>query len=342
MIGTDLTIQRVTRAREAHAAACRAPAADAARGADPASGPDEARCLPCTRPAPRAPVEWRHTRHAGDRSHDRALKAPRGPIRRRLRLHRRRVCAAVRRQDLVVRLGLHPLGRHLRRGQHLERRVLSPRRPHGALLRQPADDAPGDPVQPRRAAADPARLRARRRLEGCLCRDGLHARRAAARCARPAAGAEPLLCVRPALRVDRVARETASRHRPAHQRAPAHRRRVGGPAGQELPLDRPRAVDVRCLRPRPRHQLRRRRARQRHRRAGLQRVHGARTAWCTPPSTACSKASRAAPRSSCASACASRCASRRCRPHAVRNADEVFLTSTGGGILRSPRSTASR
>ncbi len=56
-------------------------------------------------------------------------------------------------------------------------------------------------------------------------------------------------------------------------------------------------------------------------------------AWCTPPTAACSKASRAAPRSSCASGWTSRCASRRCRADAVRNADEVFLTSTGGGIL---------
>ena len=150
------------------------------------------------------------------------------------------------------------------------------------------------PYTPRRAAGDPARLRARRRPAGRLRGDGLHARRAAARLARSAPGDQPLLCLRAALRLDRAAREAARRHRPAHQRAPAHRARIGRSDGQELPLDRPGAVDVRRLRPRRRHQLRRRCAGQRHRGPGLQRLHGARTAWSAPPSAACSKASRGA------------------------------------------------
>ena len=52
------------------------------------------------------------------------------------------------------------------------------------------------PHDARRGARDPARLRARRRPARRLRRDGLHARRAAARLARPAPGDQPLLCLR--------------------------------------------------------------------------------------------------------------------------------------------------
>ena len=99
----------------------------------------------------------------------------------------------------------------LRRRQHLEGRVLSHRRPPRPLLRQPRQAAHDDPVQPRRGAADPARLRQGRRPAGRLRGDAVHARRAAARRARPAPGAEPLLRLRAALSCGSPARKSRRR-----------------------------------------------------------------------------------------------------------------------------------
>ena len=57
------------------------------------------------------------------------------------------------------------------------------------------------------------------------------------------------------------------------------------------------------------------------------------TASSARPIAACSKASRGGPRSSCARSSAFRCASSRCRRRDLERCDEVFLTSSGGGIL---------
>ena len=122
-------------------------------------------------------------------------------------------------------------------------------------------------------------------------------------------------------------------HRPARQPADPDRARVGRSDGQELPLDGPGAVDVRRLRPRRRHQLRRRRARQRRRRPGLQRLHGqGRRRPHARPRRARGHLAQDRDR-----------AVRRARDPAARGAgagrrelaaaDEVFLSSTGGGVL---------
>ena len=67
--------------------------------------------------------------------------------------------------------------------------------------------------------ADPARLRQGRRPARRLRRDGLHARRAAARLARSAPGDQPLLRLCAAVRLDRAAREAEGGDRPARQQA---------------------------------------------------------------------------------------------------------------------------
>ena len=150
-----------------------------------------------------------HAARAAGRNDD--ANGDAGRVRGRVGVHRRRLEAAVGSQGLDVRLGLHPLRRHLRRRQRLEGRVLPPRRPPRPLLRQPREAAHEDPVRPRRGAADPARLRARRRPRRCLRGDGLHPRRATARRPRSAPGDQSLLRLRAALRLDRLAREAGAR-----------------------------------------------------------------------------------------------------------------------------------
>ena len=108
--------------------------------------------------------------------------------------------------------------------------------------------------------ADRARLRSRRRPQRFLRRDGLHARRPAARRARSAPRDQSLLRVRAAVRLDRAARKAEAGDRPAREPARSHRARVGRPDGEELPLDRSRPVALRSLRPGRGHELRRRRA----------------------------------------------------------------------------------
>ena len=128
-----------------------------------------------------------------------------------------------------------------------------------------------------------SRAEVRQILHGCVRAGGLDDAYVAMVCTRgvpprgardPRLATQSLLRLRAALRLDRPAREAGPGHRPARQPADPDRARVGRSDDQELPLDGPGALDVRRLRPRRRHQLRRRCPGQHRRRPGLQRLHG--------------------------------------------------------------------
>ncbi len=113
-----------------------------------------------------------------------------------------------------------------------------------------------------------------------------------------------------------------------------HRDRAGRRQGR-LPLSEQRAGDARGEVARLRQLPGLRRAGQHRRACQLQRVHGARTAWCSRRCRT-ARSSPASPGSGCSSSCAptaSRWSRRRCAIKDFETADEIFATGNASKVM---------